>query len=127
MTIAATVTDNLPACAFWDIPEGNIDMHDWQAGCCAFCGELCWPHTRLVRDHDHDSGFIRGYLCDRCNTTEPYMTTPAWEQYRNGVNPANILAQHELYYGTGHIIEQAMWRQRRRDPAWARHVEWSTL
>lgn len=38
----------------------------WQAGCCAIC------HThgarRLVIDHDHETGEIRGLLCDGCNT-----------------------------------------------------------
>jgi hypothetical protein len=30
---------------------------------CAICGSA----TNLVRDHDHDTGRCRGWLCNRCN------------------------------------------------------------
>ena len=37
-----------------------------QHGCCAVCLK---PSTRrLVVDHDHDTGQVRGLLCDPCNT-----------------------------------------------------------
>src|SRR3989304_7530791 len=30
--------------------------------------EICSKETsRLVRDHDHKNGHLRGWLCDRCN------------------------------------------------------------
>lgn len=34
---------------------------------CAICGRLAGEQRRLVRDHDHETGFFRGYLCPRCN------------------------------------------------------------
>lgn len=36
-----------------------------QNGCCAVCAQP--STTRLVVDHNHDSGVIRGLLCQRCN------------------------------------------------------------
>lgn len=37
-----------------------------QFGCCAICRQP--PGERnLAVDHDHDSGAVRGLLCDRCN------------------------------------------------------------
>lgn len=35
-----------------------------QGHSCAICGELA---ERLVLDHDHSTGQVRGYLCNRCN------------------------------------------------------------
>jgi hypothetical protein len=47
------------------------DMFKAQDGKCAICG-TSKPHTRSdVRhfsiDHDHDTGQVRGLLCDQCN------------------------------------------------------------
>jgi hypothetical protein len=39
---------------------------DLQAGKCA----LCPATTRLSVDHDHDTGFARGLLCQSCNCRE---------------------------------------------------------
>jgi len=33
--------------------------------CCAIC---LTTDARFVRDHDHKTGFIRGILCDQCNS-----------------------------------------------------------
>ena len=35
-----------------------------QGHSCAICGELA---EKLVLDHDHSTGQVRGYLCNRCN------------------------------------------------------------
>jgi hypothetical protein len=42
------------------------DLRDWQCGRCAICG--CHNRDdRLVLDHDHASGLVRGWLCQGCN------------------------------------------------------------
>jgi hypothetical protein len=40
------------------------DLRQRQEGTCAICGA---EGKRLVIDHDHETGVIRGLLCDRCN------------------------------------------------------------
>ena len=35
------------------------------AGCCAVCGQ---GEKKLVIDHDHDTGKVRGLVCMGCNT-----------------------------------------------------------
>lgn len=45
----------------------------WQAGRCAICGET---DRRLVCDHDHATGLVRGWLCISCNTREGAAVGP---------------------------------------------------
>jgi hypothetical protein len=46
--------------------EVRAKLMDLQAGKCALC-----PATRrLSVDHDHDTGFARGLLCQSCNSRE---------------------------------------------------------
>ena len=42
-------------------------MVDQQEGVCAICGEINVNGKRLVIDHNHDTGEIRGLLCSACN------------------------------------------------------------
>jgi len=44
-------------------------LRTWQAGRCAICGET---GRRLVCDHDHQTGLVRGWLCVSCNTREGF-------------------------------------------------------
>jgi len=39
-----------------------------QSSVCAICGGLNNDGRRLFIDHDHDTGKIRGLLCNQCNT-----------------------------------------------------------
>jgi len=49
----------------------QIDHYDEmlasQKGLCAICGGPPPAHTRLVIDHSHQTGMVRGLLCNRCN------------------------------------------------------------
>jgi hypothetical protein len=54
-------------------PKDYHDMHEAAGGVCAICDQ---PETALDRlgnirrlsvDHDHETGFIRGLLCAKCN------------------------------------------------------------
>jgi hypothetical protein len=38
-----------------------------QDGLCAICKSLGYPTGRLVIDHDHSDGMVRGLLCIPCN------------------------------------------------------------
>ena len=42
-------------------------LHVQQDGRCAFCGGLPTGNKRLAVDHDHETGRVRGLLCDKCN------------------------------------------------------------
>ena len=40
-----------------------------QNGFCAICGsDKGWRNYRLAVDHNHETGEVRGLLCDNCNT-----------------------------------------------------------
>ena len=44
---------------------------------CLICEKPSW---RLVRDHDHKTGKIRGLLCERCNS---YLGVVEWKRKSN--------------------------------------------
>ena len=44
------------------------EMLKAQDGLCAICRSLDYPTGRLVVDHDHSDGKVRGLLCGPCNT-----------------------------------------------------------
>lgn len=52
-----------------DITEdGYYDLHSRQGGCCAICNKSEHENGKaLAVDHDHDTGQVRGLLCDDCN------------------------------------------------------------
>lgn len=69
-------------------------MVNWQRGRCAICGK----RSRLVTDHDHKTGLIRGFLCQSCNVLEGYH--PDWDvnvKYRER-SPAAICGLVAEYY-----------------------------
>lgn len=58
-------------------PEDFDKMAEAQNGKCAICGKVpdrANPnHSRLKIDHDHDTGIVRGLLCNRCNLELGWM------------------------------------------------------
>ncbi len=87
-----------PACWSWGaaIPECDDDrsiFQAWHAGRCAACG---YRDVRLVDDHDHATGLIRGLLCRSCNGREPY-DDGLFRKYRERP-PAQILGIHLRYW-----------------------------
>ncbi|MCH8066533.1 MAG: endonuclease VII domain-containing protein [Chloroflexi bacterium] len=66
---------------------------------CAICGRLCQNGSRLVVDHDHASGTIRGLLCHNCNLVLGKLEDrPRWfenaAQYLRGGNYAHWCAPY---------------------------------
>lgn len=51
-------------------PESYAKMWLAQDGCCAICKK---DAGRLVVDHSHETGDVRGLLCDRCNVALGWM------------------------------------------------------
>lgn len=47
--------------------EEWMALYDAQHGGCAICASPGWAPNFLVVDHDHDTGKVRGLLCDGCN------------------------------------------------------------
>ncbi|MER7076676.1 endonuclease domain-containing protein [Saccharopolyspora kobensis] len=82
-------------------------LERWHNDRCAVCGEVP-KRGRLVRDHDHASGTIRGLLCNSCNITEARSPSVLFANYRKQP-PSSILKIEVLYLpagfqpGAGHL------------------------
>ena len=48
------------------LDEYNEMSHN-QKGCCAICGKHVLETGTLCVDHNHDTGAVRGLLCNNCN------------------------------------------------------------
>jgi len=69
----------------------------YQEGRCAICGgDYSKSSQRLVMDHCHESGLIRGLLCNSCNTSEGMSNYPVYRAYRK-VYPTKILGLKMIY------------------------------
>jgi hypothetical protein len=75
-------------------------MYDWQNSRCAVCGRSLRDG---VVDHDHSTGWVRGFLCRSCNLREGHATpgddhpiTRRLLRYRRWY-PAKILGVWERY------------------------------
>lgn len=94
-----------PACWGWAVPDsvalrdsdpdvaGLTAIEEWQAGKCGICSS----NGRLVTDHDHSTGLVRGLLCYRCNTAEAFRTAGPYRRYRERP-PAAILGVKARYW-----------------------------
>jgi hypothetical protein len=64
-----------------------------QGGRCALCGSA----GPLCADHDHDTGLLRGMLCQSCNNREGRAgADPRLDAYRDSPPPAGLLWMWEL-------------------------------
>ena len=91
----------VPSCHVWQVPAGDIPPHldvtgalrRWQDGACAMCSA---SRGRLLVDHCHQTGQIRGLLCSSCNTAEGLSSSPSFAAYRQRP-PAVMLSIAEEY------------------------------
>lgn len=75
----------------------RIALAAWHGRRCAVCG---FRDPRLIDDHDHDTGLIRGLLCRSCNGREPH-DDGLFGKYRERP-PARILGIHLRYWDHFH-------------------------
>ncbi|WP_367573149.1 endonuclease domain-containing protein [Streptomyces globisporus] len=95
--------EGVPACHTWKVPAGEVPPHlsgaqalrRWQAGACAICSAR---PERLLVDHCHRTGLIRGLLCTSCNTAEGLGSAPAFAAYRE--HPPAVMLGVEEEYGS---------------------------
>lgn len=82
-------------------------LWNWQQGRCAVCADSVNERSILVRDHDHQTGLMRGLLCQACNNAEGRtacgISEPSnlFDNYR-ATTPASILklrARHVITSG----------------------------
>lgn len=91
----------IPSCHTWQVPDGEVPHHlsatealrRWQASVCAMCSA---SPDRLLVDHCHRTGLVRGLLCSSCNTAEGLGGAPAFAAYRERP-PAAMLGVEEQY------------------------------
>jgi Recombination endonuclease VII len=100
----------------------------WHAGRCAICGAFRGDpgRGRLVWDHDHGTGYVRGLLCGSCNITEAGSSRPEFVRYR--ARPPVVILGVSAFYaepssaaavcGPPELAAEALARwQERNDPA----------
>ena len=91
----------VPSCHVWRVPDGEVPphlsatqaLHRWQAGACAMCSAR---PERLLGDHCHRTGLVRGLLSTSCNTVEGMQSAPSFVAYRERP-PAAMLRVEEQY------------------------------
>jgi hypothetical protein len=101
---------------------GGYLIRRFQGGRCAVCGER--PLCILVKDHDHRTGLVRGWLCRSCNRQEPYpQYAGLFDLYRERP-PAVILGVRSYYEGSGWPYgwwnDEALAIGLTGDPGWVR-------
>jgi hypothetical protein len=84
-----------PACHTWDPPMPGQGMWEWQDERCAICGER--RKARLLEDHCHETGLVRGGLCTACNIRDGLYPGGTFHQYRSRP-PAVMVGNTNPYY-----------------------------
>ena len=91
-----------PACWSWPLPDvyafrdtraAEAFLRWWNRLCA-----VCEADSSLVLDHDHETEWIRGYICQSCNGLEAYADDDAdvFGRYRIR-NPASMLGVRVAY------------------------------
>jgi hypothetical protein len=75
-------------------PEKHAALYRLQCGRCAICGGD-FPSKKLLGDHDHQTGLLRGLLCRPCNLVEGRTKSagtarPAFDAYRANPPAASL-------------------------------------
>lgn len=70
--------DGLLDLMMWQVHDELAWLKFWQGHRCGVCGVV----AKLVLDHDHSTGLVRGFLCRQCNTREGYRWGGALEWWR---------------------------------------------
>jgi hypothetical protein len=73
--------------------EGLRELHHWQEARCAMCG---FEDDKIVMDHCHESGLIRGLLCHSCNLNESSNDSLRWKIYRKF--PPTMFLNVKIFY-----------------------------
>ena len=73
----------------------DVDRRGWQR--CGICGR---PNDRLVQDHCHSTGLVRGLICYSCNSREAFSEAPAFVAWRTTA-PGLEVGHREFYCGAG--------------------------
>jgi hypothetical protein len=87
-------------------------LREYQDGKCAVCEE----RKELLVDHDHDTGWVRGLLCNRCNTTEGQKDWPWLRAYRENP-PAKRIGLKVRYSAHQAQGLREHFQRKREDPA----------
>lgn len=77
----------------WARPSRDESPRAWHDGRCAMCGSA----GRVVEDHCHATGFVRGFLCEPCNAAEPHGRGAEWDAWRAWDNPARKYGWCQVY------------------------------
>jgi hypothetical protein len=114
--VLAYMRYGVPNCMFWPMPDAEViaqplvedglyspRLNAWSKDRgCAICG----LDRRLVTDHCHTTGLVRGYICRHCNTDEGTGNWASWMiRWRGGWNPGVLLGIEDEYYDiTGQLV-----------------------
>lgn len=114
------MNEAIPACWAWPVTEAEREqarrvltaatdlerdrvreelLIAWHAGRCAICGMFRGKpgRGRLVWDHQHETGDVRGLLCGSCNASEPHARTRG-EFLRYRIRPPAAILGVRLAY-----------------------------
>lgn len=78
----------------WPTPEPGTSLRAFHDGRCGWCG---YEEDRLVKDHCHKTGLVRGLLCVSCNQSESSDPFKVWGPWRAGENTARAVGHFEVY------------------------------